>query len=98
MIDLHCHSTASDGHLAPAEVVKHAARVGLSAMALTDHDTLDGLVEATAAGAELGVRVVGGCEFSVAATWGEMHLLGYFLEPGDRDIEHFLVAARTDRS
>jgi hypothetical protein len=98
VIDLHCHSTASDGHLAPAEVVKHAARVGLSAMALTDHDTLDGLVEATAAGAELGVRVVGGCEFSVAATWGEMHLLGYFLEPGDRDIEHFLVAARTDRS
>lgn len=98
MIDLHCHSTASDGHLPPAEVVRHAAEIGLSAIALTDHDTLAGLAEATAAGAALGVRVVGGCEFSVAATWGEMHLLGYFLEPGDAAIEDFLVSARTDRS
>ncbi len=98
MIDLHCHSTASDGHLPPSEVVRHAAEIGLTAIALTDHDTLGGLAEATAAGASLGVRVIGGCEFSVAAAWGEMHLLGYFLQPGDADIEHFLVSARTDRS
>ena len=46
VIDLHCHSTASDGHLAPAEVIRHAAEIGLSAVALTDHDTLGGLLEA----------------------------------------------------
>ncbi|HQW65772.1 MAG TPA: PHP domain-containing protein [Gemmatimonadales bacterium] len=98
VIDLHCHSTASDGHLAPTDVIRHAAEIGLSAVALTDHDTLGGLLEATAAGEALGIRVIGGCEFSVAAPWGEMHLLGYFLTPGDADIEHFLVDARTDRS
>ncbi len=98
MIDLHCHSTASDGVLPPAEVVAVAAAAGLTAMALTDHDTTAGLDEARAAGAQLGVEVVGGCEFSVGVEWGEMHLLGYFIEPGDRDIEEFLVAARADRT
>ena len=67
-------------------------------MALTDHDTTAGLDEARAAGAQLGVEVVGGCEFSVGVEWGEMHLLGYFIEPGDRDIEEFLTAARADRT
>jgi len=98
VIDLHCHSTASDGLLPPAEVVAAAAAAGLSAMALTDHDTTAGLHEAREAGRALGVEVIGGCEFSVAAAWGEMHLLGYFVEPGDVDIEAFLTAARSDRS
>lgn len=98
MIDLHCHSTASDGVLPPAEVVAEAAAIGLSAVALTDHDTTAGLDEARAAGRDLGIEVVGGCEFSVGVEWGEMHLLGYFIEPGDRDIEEFLTAARADRS
>lgn len=97
MIDLHCHSLASDGLLAPGEVVRHAAAIGLSAIALTDHDTTAGLEEAFAAGTALGVRVIGGCEFSVAAPWGEMHLLGYFLTPGEAAVEQFLVAARADR-
>lgn len=97
MIDLHCHSLASDGLLAPGEVVRHAAEIGLSAVALTDHDTTAGLEEALAAGMALGIRVIGGCEFSVAAPWGEMHLLGYFLTPGDAAVEQFLVAARADR-
>lgn len=98
MIDLHCHSTASDGMLPPREVVAHAAQIGLTAMALTDHDTTAGLTEARDAGSRLGVEIVGGCEFSVAASWGEMHLLGYFIEPGDAAIENFLAAARDDRS
>src|SRR5512146_2527796 len=75
-VDLHLHSTASDGELAPAEVVARARAAGLAAMALTDHDTLAGLPEARTAGARLGVRVVAGCEFSTAAPWGEMHVLG----------------------
>ena len=94
MIDLHCHSTASDGLRAPAEVVEVAAQAGLEAIALTDHDSTAGLAEAREAGRRLGVRVIGGCEFSVSAPWGEMHLLGYFIEPGDPAIENFLVDAR----
>ncbi|MCA9769549.1 MAG: PHP domain-containing protein [Gemmatimonadales bacterium] len=97
MIDLHCHSTASDGLLPPARVVEAASAAGLTAIALTDHDTTAGLAEARAAGARLGVRVIGGCEFSVAAPWGEMHLLGYFLEPDDPEIEAFLATARRGR-
>lgn len=98
MIDLHCHSRASDGLLAPSEVVEAARNAGLAAIALTDHDTTAGLDEARAAGARHGVEVVGGCEFSVATSWGEMHLLGYFLTPGDAAIEEFLVRARDDRA
>src|SRR5690606_22619778 len=98
MIDLHCHSLASDGLLPPAEVVAEAARKNLSAIALTDHDTTDGLAAAREAGRVLGVTVVGGCEFSVAAPWGEMHLLGYFIEPGDPEIEAYLSDARGMRA
>jgi predicted metal-dependent phosphoesterase TrpH len=97
VIDLHCHSTASDGLLPPAAVVRTAAEAGLSAIALTDHDTTAGFPEAHAAGVALGVRVVSGCEFSVGVEWGEMHLLGYFIPPDDPEIEAFLTDARADR-
>src|SRR5258707_6687122 len=78
-VDLHCHSTASDGECVPAEVARRARQAGLTAIALTDHDTTDGVAAAAAEGEPLGVRVVPGCEFSVKAAWGELHLLGYFL-------------------
>jgi predicted metal-dependent phosphoesterase TrpH len=97
VIDLHCHSTASDGLLAPAEVVAFAGRAGLTSLALTDHDTTAGLAEAQQAATSHGIRFVGGCEFSVEVAWGEMHLLGYFLAPGDPDLEEFLAGARADR-
>jgi len=97
VIDLHCHSTASDGLLAPEAVVRAAAEAGLVAISLTDHDTTAGLAEAQRTGVSLGVRVVGGCEFSVGVRWGEMHLLGYFIPHDDADIEAFLVDARSDR-
>lgn len=74
-VDLHMHSTASDGSLPAAEVVAAAARARLEAIALTDHDTLGGVPEATEAGARLGVRVVPGVELS-AHDRGEVHLLG----------------------
>ncbi len=97
MIDLHCHSTASDGLLRPSEVVRFAASKGLSAIALTDHDTTAGLAEAHDTGLAVGMRVIGGCEFSVAAEWGEMHVLGLFVPAGDPAIERFLTTARADR-
>jgi predicted metal-dependent phosphoesterase TrpH len=96
-IDLHLHSTASDGSLAPAAVIRRAAGVGLRAVALTDHDTVAGIPEALAAGAQYGVRVVGGCEFSAAAPWGEMHVLGYFLPRDSAQLEGFLERCRADR-
>ena len=96
-VDLHLHSTASDGHLAPEVVVERAVAAGLSAMALTDHDTVAGVPAAVEAGNRLGIRVVGGCEFSVAAPWGEMHLLGYFLPGDSAELEAFLERCRADR-
>ena len=96
-VDLHVHSTASDGRLAPAAVVGRAATAGLGAVALTDHDTLAGVPEALAAGERLGIRVVAGCEFSAAAPWGEMHVLGYFLPSESPELEAFLARCRADR-
>ncbi len=66
-------------------------------MALTDHDTVAGIPEALEAGERLGVRVVIGCEFSTAAPWGEMHVLGYFLPAHDDGLETFLQGCREDR-
>ena len=63
-VDLHMHSTASDGSRSPADVVRAAKRASLAAIALTDHDTVAGLAEAFAVGTELGIRVVNGVELS----------------------------------
>ena len=78
-IDLHTHSTASDGTLKPAALVAAAVAARLQAVALTDHDTVQGLPEACAAGRELGIEVIGGCELSVEFDRGSMHLLGLWL-------------------
>ena len=96
-VDLHMHSTASDGVLSPAAVVRRAAQMGLGAVALTDHDTVGGVTEAAAEGHRAGVRVVSGCEFSTAAPWGEMHVLGYFLPVDDPVLNEFLERCRDDR-
>jgi len=81
-VDLHCHSTASDGALAPAAVVARAFERGVRLLALTDHDTLDGLDEAGEAAQTLGMQLVNGIELS--CTWGgaTIHVLGYAF---DRD-------------
>ena len=96
-MDLHVHSTASDGSLSPEVVVGRARSAGLAAMALTDHDTVAGVPAAVGAGERLGLRVVGGCEFSSAAPWGEMHVLGYFLPSHSSELESFLERCRADR-
>ncbi len=91
------HSSASDGACPPAEVVRRAADQGLSVIALTDHDTLAGVAQAVTEGGHLGVRVIAGCEFSVAAPWGEMHLLAYFVPVGEPRLEAFLADQRDKR-
>src|ERR1044071_8368815 len=81
-VDLHCHSTASDGTLAPAEVVRLAKKVGLSGLALTDHDTIGGVAEAAAEAAKLAMDFIPGIEISAEFPHpGTMHLLGYGLDP-----------------
>lgn len=78
-VDLHMHSTASDGSRAPADVVRAAKKASLAAIALTDHDSVAGLDEARTAGAELGVRVVNGVELSAVEGETETHVLGLHL-------------------
>ena len=78
-IDLHTHSLMSDGSMTPAEVVREAKNAGLAAIALSDHDTIDGVREAMAEGKKLGVEVVPAIEFSVQSET-ETHILGYYID------------------
>ena len=78
-IDLHTHSSASDGTDSPAQLVAKAHAAGLAAVAITDHDTLSGLDEGQQAGRELGIEVVRGCEISTGTELGELHILGLWL-------------------
>ena len=95
-VDLHSHSTASDGALAPAEVVETAARAGLAALALTDHDTLAGVAAAQEAGARLGVRIVAGVELSLMDGDKEVHMLGLHIARVDA-LQAELEAVRDSR-
>ena len=95
-IDLHMHSTASDGLLAPAGVVGAARAAGLTAIALTDHDTVEGVAEARTAGDSLGVRVIAGVELSAHEGDRELHVLGLHLTRLGA-LEERLVALRATR-
>ena len=79
MIDLHTHTTYSDGSQSPTDLVKEAAGLGLSALAVTDHDTVDGLAEAMEAGERYGIEVVPGIEINLEHDRVTMDMLGYFL-------------------
>ena len=93
MLDLHTHSTVSDGSEPPSRVIELAAAAGCTAVALTDHDRLDGLATAGAAGRALGIEVVAGCELSCAvpAAMGAMHLLVYFVDDPEGPLGEELV-------
>lgn len=96
LIDLHVHTTASDGTMTPEEVVIHARESGLKAIAITDHDTIDGVNEALSAGLRIGLEVVPGVEIS-ADFPGEMHILGYFIDPADAKLRSGLAMLRRYR-
>lgn len=100
-VDLHVHTAASDGSLSPAEVVRRAAERGLSAIAVTDHDTTAGLAEAVEAGERYGVEVVPGVELSVDHEGEGIHILGYFIDPLSpvlRELLGWVVAERDERN
>ena len=85
-VDLHCHSTASDGTLTPADLVSYAAERGLETIALTDHDSTSGIAEAMAVGAERNVEVVPGVELSSEIGGLQAHILGYFIDPNSASL------------
>jgi predicted metal-dependent phosphoesterase TrpH len=98
MIDLHTHSTISDGSDPPARIPELAAAAGCSAVALTDHDRLDGLAEARARAQALGVELVPGCEVSCEWAPGTLHVLVYFVEPGEGPLQEELARLQVDRA
>lgn len=83
LVDLHCHSTVSDGGLAPAAVVARAAAQGVSVLALTDHDTIAGVGEASEAAVAQGVALVGGVELSCVWRGQTIHVVALDFDPGD---------------
>ncbi len=97
MIDLHTHSTCSDGTDPPSHLPELAVGAGCTALALTDHDTLAGVAAARARAAELGVALVPGCEVSCAFRGGSAHVLVYFVEPGDGPLQDELAHLQRDR-
>lgn len=97
MIDLHLHTTASDGRLTPTQLVTRAGAAGLKIIAVTDHDTTAGLGEASGAAAAAGLTFVSGIEITAIEQGQDIHILGYFFEPHDRQLAEFLGAQRTNR-
>jgi 3',5'-nucleoside bisphosphate phosphatase len=97
VIDLHTHSLRSDGALSPADLVKRAAARGVKIQALSDHDTLAGVAEAAAVGRELGVRIIAATELNTESEWGDAHVLGYFIDPADSELENRLRWLRENR-
>ncbi|HTB28956.1 MAG TPA: PHP domain-containing protein [Steroidobacteraceae bacterium] len=91
-IDLHTHSTCSDGSLTPAELVEKAAAAGVGVLALTDHDTTAGLADAGAAAGRLGVTLVPGVEISAAWRHQSIHILGLWIDPSSRILRDALDA------
>ncbi len=100
-IDLHVHSTVSDGTLTPVEVVAEAAGLGIRLLSIADHDTTDGLQEAVEASRATAVTFVPGVELSVGSQAQEVHVLGYFINPSDAGSQGALAwlrRARDDRN
>jgi predicted metal-dependent phosphoesterase TrpH len=96
-IDLHLHTTHSDGSFSPREVLHLAKQAGVTALSITDHDITDGIPEATAVGAELGIEVVPGIEISSRFGESELHMLGYFLRWNDQKLGDHMAVLRASR-
>ena len=101
MIDLHVHTTASDGQYTPSQIIQKACEKNLKAIAITDHDTVAGLEEAKEAGERFGITVVPGIELNITFPTGEFHLLGLGIKsPSDslKNIVENVIKYRNDRN
>jgi 3',5'-nucleoside bisphosphate phosphatase len=97
VIDLHTHTTASDGRCSPEELVARAAQAGVTVLGLTDHDTVAGVVPTAAACARAGIEFVPGIEITAVADDMDVHVLGYFVDPASSTLESFLAEQRERR-
>jgi hypothetical protein len=97
VIDLHLHTTASDGRLRPADLVWRAAAAGVTVLSVTDHDTLAGLAEARSASAAAGVDLIDGIEVTAVHDGRDVHVLGYFAAAPGEALDSFLEAQRANR-
>ena len=100
-IDLHAHTCCSDGSLTPAELVRLARKKELDVLAVTDHDTMEGVSEAMAEGEQIGIEVIPGIEFSTMEEGHDVHMVGLFLDRECRELKEFLktvVDRRKDRN
>jgi hypothetical protein len=98
MVDLHTHSTASDGTLTPEELVAAAAEQGIRVLALTDHDTVAGVVRAQHAAKSHGITVLPGCELEISFTGGTFHLLALGVDPANRGLLRSLQYVADERT
>lgn len=97
LIDLHVHSNASDGSLTPSEVVLAANEAGLTAIALTDHDTISGVAEALETADPLDIEVVPGVELSCIYKEKEIHILGLYIDPASESLHQYLTSTSKKR-
>jgi predicted metal-dependent phosphoesterase TrpH len=98
MIDLHSHTTASDGRLSPTELVRRAREAGVTKLAVTDHDTVSGLAEATTAASTLGgIEVICGIEISTSIEGKDIHVLGHFVDPEHPALRAFAAGQLHER-
>lgn len=97
LVDLHLHTTASDGRCSPRELVEHAAAAGVAVMAATDHDTTASVEEVRSLAAERGIEAISGIEVTAVEDGRDVHVLGYFLNPADATLSAFLANQRQSR-
>ena len=97
MIDLHVHTTASDGQWAPEDVVRRAAAAGVTTLAITDHDTVAAWPAASAEAARCGIRLIPGVEITAVIDGRDVHMLGYFFDPSSPRLADFIATQREDR-
>jgi hypothetical protein len=98
MIDLHSHTTASDGEHSPEDLLARARAAGVTILAVTDHDTVRGLARARAAAETQGIRLVPGIEVSTEAEGREIHILGHFVDPAESGLSGFSDRLRDERA
>jgi len=96
-VDLHLHTTVSDGALRPEELVRAASIAGIQVMAVTDHDSVDGIRDAERAASDLSIQVIPGIEVSASLDGDDVHVLGYFLDPDDRVLREALSRLQEGR-
>lgn len=96
-IDLHIHTNHSDGFYSPIELIQKVKSIGLDTISITDHDNLSAIYEASSVGKELGIEVIPGLEVSSDIGDREVHILGYFIDPDNKELERYLKFFREER-